>query len=215
MIDNDVLLYSQISTQSRSHQKCCLLQLKIQRSITNYQVDKESRLEVSIESPLKALRTLWKEELQEPEGSRTTGENRESTKQGSQGLTETETTVVEPAWVYARSSACMLWALDWCLGGSSYNGSVGIADSFVFFWDPFPGAGLPCPVLMWGGGCLVLLYLIVTFCVPLMSLESLFCYGQVQGQVHLGKRRFGGGEVEGGKPEVGMYCMREYIKVFF
>lgn len=61
----------------------------------------------------------------------------------------------------------MLWALDWCLGGSSYNGSVGIADSFVFFWDPFPGAGLPCPVLMWGG----LSGLIVSYCDFLCTLD--------------------------------------------
>ena len=41
----------------------------------------------------------------------------ESTKQGSWGLTETEAAITEPAWVYARSSACMVVSL-------------------VFWWDP-------------------------------------------------------------------------------
>jgi hypothetical protein len=33
----------------------------------------------------------------------------ESTKQSSQGFTETEAAITDPAWVCARSSAYMLW----------------------------------------------------------------------------------------------------------
>jgi hypothetical protein len=55
----------------------------------------------------------------------------ESTKQGSQGLTETEMTVTEPAWVSARSSAYTLWLLAWGVCGTLNCGRQGAPDSFT------------------------------------------------------------------------------------
>lgn len=55
----------------------------------------------------------------------------ESTKQGSSGLTETETTVTEPARVCATSSACVLCFLAWCFGGNPDSESRVVSDSFA------------------------------------------------------------------------------------
>lgn len=79
----------------------------------------------------------------------------ESTKQGSQGLTKTEGAIMEPAWVFTKSSAYMLQLLAWGLEGNPDHRSEGISDSlFVFielhfFPNPLPSSSLlfypPCP----------------------------------------------------------------------
>jgi hypothetical protein len=47
----------------------------------------------------------------------------ESTKQGTYGLTGNEVASTEPAWVWTRSSANILWLIAWCFCGTPTVGA--------------------------------------------------------------------------------------------
>lgn len=80
-------------------------------------MQKESKLETSIRSLASELEVSEEEgveRLQESEGMEDTRSwPTESTKQGSCGLTETETVSTGTAWACRRSSECLLWLLAW------------------------------------------------------------------------------------------------------
>lgn len=67
-----------------------------------------------------------------------------STKQGSQGLTETEAAIVEPAWICAGSSAYVM------LEFYGTSESRACLRPFACTWEPIPPTELPCPALIGG-----------------------------------------------------------------
>lgn len=63
------------------------------------------------------------------------------TKQGTDGLTETETAGTGPTWVCTRFSA---YVIDWYYCRTpDYENKLG-PDSFTCYWVPFPSARLVC-----------------------------------------------------------------------
>lgn len=71
----------------------------------------------------------------------------ESNKQDSQGLTETEEVVKEPAWVCTRSSAYTIWLLAWCFCGTPNSGSGVFLSLSSFLLGPFSLLGCLIPRL--------------------------------------------------------------------
>lgn len=96
----------------------------------------------------------------------------ESTKKGSWELTETEKTVMEPAWSYTRSSAYMLGLLALDVSGGLLTERVGCLWLFCLLLGPFPPTGLCCQ-----GLCVPLSYCILPCHVWWMLLGSLLFSG--------------------------------------
>jgi hypothetical protein len=74
----------------------------------------------------------------------------ESTKQGSEGLTETEVTIRKPVRVWARSSAYVTVGYLGILVGPLTTVVGDVFNSFASTWDSFSPTGSPCLNLIWG-----------------------------------------------------------------
>ena len=122
----------------------------------------------------------------------------ESAQWGSYGLFTTEEPSMGPARIYSRPSACMLWLLTWCFGGTYNSGSRCVSDSFACCWD-----SLGCLNQSWYEGfCLVWLYLALSSSVFVswITIFSFFLKRNEEG-VDLVEREGGEelGGVEGGE----------------
>lgn len=130
-----------------------------------------------------------------------------SPKQGSQRLTKPKAEIIEPGWVYIQSSAYTLWLLAWFFVGLLTVG-VGVFlilplshGTLFFLLGSFT---LPC----YQGfmPCLA-----VSCIVQLISLEGLMFLRINRKSGFGGEERWGQRmeEVEKGKTEVRVYCMRK------
>lgn len=131
-----------------------------------------------------------------------------STKWGTYWVTESEASNMEPARVYIRSSAYMLYLSVWyfCETPNSRSGSV--LDSFACFWD-FPPVWMPCPASVWG-----LLPCFILCCFVCLVVESWRCvlfWEDTEGLRILERQEVGARSLEEkGSGNCGqVYCMRE------